>query len=197
MADPWAAAAAGPLNHVLNAATWAADRLRRHAGKILLIQIGPVLCRYAIESDGMLGSASDAPAPDATFRISPGLLARVLAGDRAGLREVETSGDTALAIDLAYIAEHLRWDAEEDLSRVVGDVAAHRIGGLVRNADRWVRLAWRNLGQSAQEYWTEEQPLVAKRIHVDRFVGEVDQLRDAVERLEKRVARLQRSRALQ
>jgi ubiquinone biosynthesis accessory factor UbiJ len=190
----WAAAVAGPLNHLLSAATWAADRLRRHAGKVISVEIGPVVCRYAIGPDAVLRPASEDATPDAFFRISPGLLARVLAGDRTGLHEVETSGDAALAADLAYIAEYLDWDAEEDLSRVVGDVASHRIVGLVRNADRWARTAWQNLGQSAQEYWTEEQPLVAKRLHVDRFVGEVDQLRDAVERLEKRVARLQRAR---
>jgi ubiquinone biosynthesis protein UbiJ len=41
-------------------------------------------------------------------------------------------GDVMLAASLGELARHLRWDAEEDLSRVLGDVAAHRLAGLLR-----------------------------------------------------------------
>jgi ubiquinone biosynthesis protein UbiJ len=40
------------------------------------------------------------------------------------------------------------------------------------------------------EYWQEEQPLIAKKRHVEKFIQEVDQLRDDVARLEKRLAKL-------
>jgi ubiquinone biosynthesis protein UbiJ len=39
-------------------------------------------------------------------------------------------------------------------------------------------------------YWTEEQPLVAAKPDVERFVREVDTLRDDVARLEKRIEQL-------
>jgi ubiquinone biosynthesis protein UbiJ len=42
----------------------------------------------------------------------------------------------------------------------------------------------------AAEYWTEESPLIASRVKVEDFVREVGELRDAVERLEKRIERL-------
>jgi ubiquinone biosynthesis protein UbiJ len=45
------------------------------------------------------------------------------------------------------------------------------------------------MAQGAAEYWTEESPLIASRVKVDSFVREVSELRDAVERLEKRVER--------
>jgi ubiquinone biosynthesis protein UbiJ len=43
--------------------------------------------------------------------------------------------------------------------------------------------------QGAAEYWTEESPLIASRVKVESFVREVSELRDAVERLEKRLER--------
>ncbi|MFN5883496.1 MAG: hypothetical protein ACK44L_17555, partial [Burkholderiales bacterium] len=36
-------------------------------------------------------------------------------------------GDVMVAAAVADVARHLRWDIEEDLSRVVGDAAAHRV----------------------------------------------------------------------
>jgi ubiquinone biosynthesis protein UbiJ len=40
------------------------------------------------------------------------------------------------------------------------------------------------------EYWQEENPLIAKKRHVENFVEEVDHLRDDVDRLEKRIEKL-------
>ena len=76
------------------------------------------------------------------------------------------------------------------MSKAVGDIAAHRIVSAARafigwSADTGVRLA-----QGAAEYWTEESPLIATRVKVDTFVSGVAELRDAVERLEKRIAKL-------
>jgi ubiquinone biosynthesis protein UbiJ len=44
---------------------------------------------------------------------------------------VQIAGDVQLAADVSWLAEHLRWDIEEDLSRVLGDAPAH---GLVQAA---------------------------------------------------------------
>jgi ubiquinone biosynthesis protein UbiJ len=38
-----------------------------------------------------------------------------------------------VAAAVAEIAQHLRWEIEEDLSRVVGDALAHRAGQTVRD----------------------------------------------------------------
>jgi len=103
---------------------------------------------------------------------------------------VEMTGDAALAEEVSFIARNLSWDAEEDLSRVVGDIAARRIGRAARALDGWARDAAIRTAQGAAEYWTEESPLIASRVKVEGYVREVDELRDAVERLEKRVARL-------
>ena len=54
----------------------------------------------------------------------------------------------------------------------------------------WGRDAARRGSESAAEYWTEESPLIASRVKVESFVHEVAELRDALERLEKRIEKL-------
>ncbi len=95
------------------------------------------------------------------------------------------------AQEISFLARNLDWDVEEDLSRVVGDVAAHRMVGAAREAASWGREASLRLAQGAAEYWTEEAPLIASRVKVESFVREVAELRDAAERLEKRIERLE------
>jgi ubiquinone biosynthesis protein UbiJ len=84
---------------------------------------------------------------------------------------------------------------EEDLSRVVGDAAAHRAVSAARGAAAWGKDASERLAAGAAEYWTEEDPLIATRVKVDGFVAGVTELRDAVERLDKRIALLEKGNA--
>nr|MCU0803913.1 sterol-binding protein [Burkholderiales bacterium] len=54
----------------------------------------------------------------------------------------------------------------------------------------WQRDAGERLARNFAEYFTEENPLLARPAEVRRFGEDVDALRDDVERLEKRIARL-------
>ena len=49
------------------------------------------------------------------------------------------------------------------------------------------------LAAGAAEYFTEEDPLIASRVKVEGFVAGVTELRDAVERLDKRIERLEKA----
>ena len=59
--------------------------------------------------------------------------ARTLAQGLAGQRPaVEVAGDAALATDVSWLMDNLRWDIQDDLARVIGEGPAHelaRIGG--------------------------------------------------------------------
>ena len=120
--------------------------------------------------------------------MSPFLLPRLAAHEEAAYREIEMQGDMELAQEISFLARHLTWDFEEDLSKAVGDVAAHRIAGGARAMRTWSRDAALRMAQGAAEYWTEESPLIASRVKVEDFVRGVSELRDAVERLEKKIA---------
>ena len=72
------------------------------------------------------------------------------------MRVIDVSGNAKLAAEVLVLVRHLRWDAEEDLARVIGDVAAHRLAGWASGFVAWQRDAIARLADSAMEYVLEE-----------------------------------------
>ncbi len=187
MIAPFPHPATAALNHVLRSAPLAMERLRPHAGRTVAVHVGPATLTFTIQTTGEVTAALPGVSRDLDVRISPFLLPRLAANEEAAFREIEMKGDTALAEDVAFLARHLSWDAEEDLARVVGDIPAHRIASGARAMREWGREASLRMAQGAAEYWTEESPLIASRVKVETFVGGVQELAVALDRLEKRI----------
>lgn len=186
------AAAATAVNHLLRSASWARDALRRHAGKSARFELIPFVVALTILESGEVAPAAADAVPAATVKLGPGLMLRIAARDESAWREVDITGDTDLATVIHHVARNLRWDVEEDLARVFGDVVAHRMAESGRTLQRWGRQAADNTGRSFAEYWTEEQPLIAAARDLEEFSRAVDELRDDAARLEKRIERLGR-----
>ena len=178
------------LNRLLRANTWALDRLRAHAGKTALLECPPFALRLAVLDSGELASAAAEAANDVTIRATPPLLLRLAARDETAWSEAQVSGDVELAAAIDYVRRNLRWDFEEALSRVIGDIAAHRVGDAARRFESWGRETALSLGRAAAEYSTYESPLVASAQALEEFIRGVDEVRDQAERLEKRLALL-------
>ena len=186
------AAAAAAVNHLLRSASWARDALRRHAGKSARFELIPFVVALTILERGEVAPAAADAVPAATVKLGPGLMLRIAARDESAWREVDITGDTDLATVIHHVARNLRWDVEEDLARVFGDVVAHRMAESGRTLQRWGRQAADNTLRSFAEYWTEEQPLIAAARDLEEFSRAVDELRDDAARLEKRIERLGR-----
>lgn len=184
-AQPSAAA----LNHLLTQNSWALPRLARFAGKTARFDIAPFSFSCTILADGSLRSADAATSIDALCVIAPSLLPRLLLHDESSHAGIHSEGDAELLNEIFFLSRNLHWDAAEDLSHVTGDIAAERIVQTARTVRQQVHDAALNLAQAAAEYWTEEQPLLAKPQHVSAFMHQVDTLRDDVARLEQRVKR--------
>ncbi|HUL55704.1 MAG TPA: ubiquinone biosynthesis protein [Usitatibacter sp.] len=182
--------AAAAINHVLRSAPLAMQRLAKHAGRTARFNVGPLWLALTVQPNGEVAPASAEAARDLDVRIPPRILPRLAARDEAAWGEVWMEGNAQFAQEVSFVARNLEWDVEEDLSRVVGDIAAHRIVSTARSLRRWGREAGMRLAQGAAEYWTEESPLVASRVKIEDFARDVAQLRDAVERLERRVEKL-------
>jgi len=185
-----AQAFAATFNHLLQAQPWSRERLQRHAGKTLRVNLPPLLLLLAIEEDGMISAAQPGSEPDATLGVSPLALLHVLSSRPLPQELVHTAGDSGLAVDFGNVMQNLRWDAEEDLSKIFGDVLGHRMARSGAGFLASAKQAAENFAANLTEYWTEEKPLLAKGPDVEGFVREVDALRDATARLEKRVERL-------
>jgi ubiquinone biosynthesis protein UbiJ len=181
------------LNHLLDAAPWARERLAPFAGRRWRVELAPLPdLAFVVRENGML-DVSDVPETHLVVTLTPAALPALARRDESLLREMTFTGDAELAAALQFLARHLEWDVEEDLSRVVGDVAAHRIAGGARDFLAWQKEAALRLGQNVAEYLTEEAGVIAPQAEVSGFARAVDDLRDAVERLEKRIARLEQA----
>ena len=176
------------LNHLLEAEAWARDKLKPYAGQCVEFRSPPLpALRLAILDTGLLGSAAEDAATNLVVTIGAGALPAFLRGEDALLREIGIEGNADLAGTVQYLFRHLRWDVAEDLSKLFGDALAERMVTEGRRFAAWNRETTEKLAQNFAEYWTEEQPLLARPAEVRRFLAEADQLRDDLARLEKRV----------
>lgn len=183
-------AAAAFINHLLRDASWAREELRRHAGKTAHLEVAPLALSLTVAHSGEITPAAPDAVAAVKVRLTPGLMLRLVTRDETAWREIDITGDTDFASAIHHVARNLRWDVEEDLSRVFGDVAAHRMAETGRSLRHWGEQAVENTGRAFAEYWTEERPLIAAARDLEEFGRAVDQLRDDAARLEKRIERL-------
>jgi len=157
------------LNQLLAREHWARGRLERFAGRAAELR-PPLLppLRLSVAAGGRIEPGGSEPEAIVTLD---------------GI-----SGAGEFADELRYLAQHLRWDVEEELSRVFGDAAAQRIGGAVRAFARWQMDATRRVGEALADYATAESGVLVRRGELERFGSEVERLRAAIDRLERRLA---------
>ena len=128
------------LNHVLMQEPAAQERLKRQKGKPVRMQWGDFNLTLAATAAGLVERPAGSPTPELTMTLtqhSPLAIAqRMMLGDKP---EVDVQGDVQLAAEVAWLVDNVRWDVEEDLSRVVGDATAHTIGRFARSAAEAVR----------------------------------------------------------
>lgn len=180
------------LNHLLSRQPVLRDRLATHAGKVARIDAGGMPLQLAIGADGLLETAADAQA-SVTIRVNAADLPQLLANRERAFFYVHISGDADLARTISEVAQGLRWDAEDDLAPLVGDIAAVRITQAARDAAATARQGGRKLVENLTEYLLEENPMLLYRRAGDDFADAVATLRDDVERLAKRIALLEKT----
>lgn len=183
------------LNKLLQREDWARDRLSRHSGKTARFIVGGLRMSLTVQAGGLVQQSDPAIVPDVTLTIPAsklaGLPAALRARDPALVTELmHIEGDAGLAHLVSDLARDLRWDIEEDLSGLVGDMAARRLlqtgkliaGGIQASA---VRLA-ANVG----EFLSEESGMMASRPAFEDTGVRLQAMRKRLDQLEARVARL-------
>ena len=180
-------AAVASINHLLHGSPWAREALIPHAGKTACFEILPLALSLTVLPSGEVSAAPGGATASVTLRLTPGLLLRLAARDDNAWREVEVIGDSDFAVAINQLVRQLRWDVEEDLSRLFGDIGAHRLVQTGRSFQRWGQQTARHVGRSMADYWTEEDPLIASAAELAAFYQAVDRARDDVARLEKRM----------
>jgi ubiquinone biosynthesis protein UbiJ len=179
------------INHLLAQEAWARDTLKRRAGKIACIDTGHLRLCMRVAKDGMLEAAGSDDVPDVTIHVKLSDLPLILQNRDRAFSYVRIEGDAEFANTISQLSKGLRWDAEHDLERFLGPIAATRLVGGARAAVSHAAGSTRRLAENVAEFLLEEKRVLLRPSTVDAFADEVNRLRDDVERSAKRIAKLE------
>lgn len=185
--------AVGALNALLKREDWARERLARHAGKTVRFALGGFTLGLTIDSEGLAAQADAAVVPDVTLTVVPEKLPRLGAGGEAPdfAEATHISGDAALAQVVADLSKQLRWDPEDSLARLVGDIPARRIAGGLRAAAGGARQAGQRMAENVSEYLAEESGMLLGRPALEQWRLDLAELNACADALARSAAALQ------
>lgn len=197
--EPLLRPVAAMINRQVRAKTPARELCRELDGRTFALRVpDTALAMYlTVETDHVFLSGEYIDDPDVVATGSLVSLAR-LAGPAADdlIRDgvVDIEGDAVVASQFRKLLRYGQPDLEEELSAVIGDVAAHGIGNIVRGVAGWTREASATMQQNISEYLQEESRAVPGRHEADEFRENVNSLRDDVARFEARLKKLEEGR---
>jgi ubiquinone biosynthesis protein UbiJ len=122
------------LNHVLMSEPEAMARLARQKGQHIELVWDRMQLQLTPTPAGLLerGRFDGFDLRLTVTEESPIAIASALArGDKP---KVRIEGDVQLAAEINWLIDHVRWDAEEDLARLLGDAPAHTLAQAARQA---------------------------------------------------------------
>ncbi|MEG2030548.1 MAG: SCP2 sterol-binding domain-containing protein [Janthinobacterium sp.] len=181
------------INHLLAQEPWARQQLAVHAGKLACIDTGAVALRLRVDSAGMLAAApADMPA-HVTIRVKLSDVPLILQNRERAFSYVKIEGDAEFANAISQLSKGLRWEAEHDLEKVVGPMLATRLVSGAKDAAAFVRTGQQKLAENVAEYFLDEQPMLIRPSTLQAYSAGVTRVRDDVERLAKRLARLEKA----
>ena len=178
------------INHLLAQERWARDKLALHAGKLACMDAGAFVVKLMVMQDGMVEPGALDAAPTVTIRLKLADLPLIMQDRERAFSYVKVDGDADFANTISQLSQDLRWEAEEDLSKWVGDIAAARIVEGARTAFATIKSTNQKLVENAAEYFLEENPTLVRPQAVTDFTDAVTRMRDDVERLAKRIEKL-------
>lgn len=182
------------INHLLVREPWARERLAKHAGKVAVFDAGVASIRLKVTVDGLVETPGNDDTAQVTIRVKIADLPLIAQNREHAFSYVQIEGDADFANTISQLAETLRWEAEEDLAGLVGDVAATRMVSSARAAFDVAKAVQRKLAENVSEYLLDEKPVLVRPQAVADFSRDVTKLRDDVERLAKRLDKLKGSR---
>lgn len=194
---PLANALQAVLNRLLRLDPQATGRMAALSGRSIELDLLGTSLRLHIQVDAqgllqVLGSGEDS---DLSLRASPGSLLGLLASGSAGVGQLRIEGDAQLARQIEQLARGWQPDLDELFSRPFGDVLGFQLARAARGLTDWLRGGVSRGATQVAEYLREERKDVVAAAELDGFLDQVDDLRDAVDRAEQRLLRLERNRA--
>lgn len=193
-------AVSGLVNRVLQLDPASAQRLAALEGKRLRLDLtGSGQSVLVLVSDRQLRlsllsarEAGESIEPDTVVSGRPGDLFAAAAPDWGHSDSgVTIRGDTGLARDLQKLLQQLDPDWEAPLAQLLGDVAGHQVAKFARAGRSWLQRAAESTAAAGQDFLRYENDALVSAPEFDRFSEQVETTRDAVDRAEARLKRLE------
>jgi ubiquinone biosynthesis protein UbiJ len=187
---------------------WASAELAKHAGKAIALEMPFGRFAVQITNSGLLEAVRQADSTEISdgeavppirtalvLTISSQALSTLLTSSgpirENAFKSVTIAGDADLAQLLGRLAGQLRWEYEEDLSKIIGDAPAHFAVAQGKKIASAGKAAGRDLLENTVEYLSEEKKVLLNQRDFAIHKNQLMELRDSVERLDKRIALLQ------
>jgi ubiquinone biosynthesis accessory factor UbiJ len=121
------------INHVIQQEKQAQERLLRQKDRVVHVRFGLFAIDLLVTPAGLVDRPPPSAKPDLLLAIAADSPLVLLQSAMAGKAPpVKIEGDVQLAAEVGWLADNLRWDAEEDLSRLIGDAPAHALARAAR-----------------------------------------------------------------
>jgi len=178
----------------------ALKRLGELQGKVIAFELRDLASTFYLfpGSEGIKIKMSLDGTPDTCIRANlPTLIRMGLVSDKKDKSktlfsgDIEITGDVELGQIFSDILQNVEIDWEEELSKVTGDVIAHKAGNVARDLASWLSQTVQTAQLNTAEYLHEESRMLPDGNEVSAFMKAVDSLRNDTDRLEARVKRLQ------
>jgi ubiquinone biosynthesis accessory factor UbiJ len=104
---------------------------------------------------------------------------------------VLVKGDAEIARAFRELLQAAKPDLEEELSRQVGDITAHRLARTAEAARDWFKQLARTSAANLREYLQEESRVLVNDTEFTEFLDGVDRVREAADRIEARLRLLE------
>jgi ubiquinone biosynthesis protein UbiJ len=180
------------INHLLAQEPWARIKLAAHAGKVALFDAGVLAIRLKVAADGMVQPAAGDELAHVTIRARLADLPLIAQNRDRAFSFVRIEGDADFANTISQLSQSLKWEAEEDLARLLGDIPAANLVAGAKSVRDTLKSTQQKLAENVAEYFLEENPMLVRPQAVNDFTGDVAKLRDDIERLAKRIERIEK-----
>jgi len=180
------------INHILTQNEWMKDELIQFKNKIIQLQVDPFMLQFKVNELGQLVSCDIQEHVDTTISLTSQAFVRMVVTKQK--KDITVSGDVDLANVFSKIMLKARWDYEEDLSYLVGDIAAVEIAKITRAFARDGKKGLQSVAENFVEYWQEEKQILTSKADVEKFNSEVDEIQEIFSRVEAKINELMQNK---
>lgn len=186
------------LNCLLATDPLAFDELKQLAQKTLLIECQPLttLIYLVITPYGIQLKNSHQGPVTVSLRGKPSALLRFAKSpDQTKMlmaEEVKIHGELDFLLKLKQIAAKMDLDLEGLLTESIGDSAANRLSTFAKGAWQQTKTRFESLAKSTTLYLQEESQLLPGQTEVEKFILDVNQFRQELDRIEARIQHVRR-----